>query len=298
VINLKKTLKAFTLIELIIVMFIMTILLAGILQLFKPVRAAYQDAAYLENKRTVCNAISKYMTESLRYAQFIGAFTSTELSFTAPAPPITGIEDNTANLNAGAQKAAQELIDSIGTDMALHALDADKVDKIAPYMQVICIDYTPVKYNNQSFTGRIYRFNFDSAYNDTTNKYGLPTNSHMSFGADYYGANTYGISVFLTGNMLNVSSSTLGLFNDDPDHDISTADVITATNSIITSETAVELRNVVTTTAKGALYYIGDTPPTNGIPDMLESGHPTGGTLAASGKQYFFAFIPADKLPI
>jgi prepilin-type N-terminal cleavage/methylation domain-containing protein len=292
---LKKTLKAFTLVELIIVMLIMTILLAGILQLFKPVRSAYQDAAYLENKRTVCNAISKYMTESLRYAQFVGTYTSTDLGFSAPAAG--SISDNVANLNAGARLAANELIATIDTDMALYALDDDKLDKIAPYMQVICIDYTPVIYNNQSFTGRIYRFNFESSYNDLTNSYALPTNSHMSFGADYYGANTYGISATISGKMINVAASTLGLFNSNLDFDNTTADVVTATNSMVTSNTSVELRNVFTTTAKGALYYIGDTP-VNGIPDMLESGHTSGGTLAASGNQYFFAFIPADKLPI
>jgi prepilin-type N-terminal cleavage/methylation domain-containing protein len=297
VINLKKTLKAFTLVELIIVMLIMTILLAGILQLFKPVRAAYQDAAYLENKRTVCNAVAKYMTESLRYAQFVGAFTATDIGFSAPAA--ANISDNTSNLNAGAEKAAQALFDDIEANKELYGLDEAKLDKIAPYMQVICIDYTPVVYNNQSFTGRIYRFNFDSSYSSSSNDYGLPTSSHMSFGADYYGANTYGISATIDGKIFNVSASTLGLFNDDPDNDITTADVVNATNSMITSSTAVEFRNVFTTTAKGALYYGADNPaPGNGIPDMLESGHTSGGTLASSSiKQYFFAFIPADRLP-
>jgi hypothetical protein len=119
----------------------------------------------------------------------------------------------------------------------------------------------------------------------------------MSFGADYYGPNTYGISATIDNKILNVSASTLGMFNDNPDNDITTADIVNATNSMITSSTAVELRNVFTSTAKGAFYYITDTPA-NDVPDMLESGHPSGGTLASSSvKQYFFAFIPADRLP-
>ncbi|MDR0903397.1 MAG: type II secretion system GspH family protein [Ruminococcus sp.] len=282
---MKKTLKGFTLVELIIVMLIMTILLAAIMQLFKPVRAAYQDAAYLENKRTVCNAISKYMTESLRYAQFIGTYDSSQIGGT---------------FDTGATNAANQLLQNgIVPDTTLE-LTPVQIDKIAPYMQVICIDYTPVTYNNQKFTGRIYRYKFDSAYNPVSNSFGAPTNSHMSFGEDYYGANTYGISCVLDAGLLTVAASTLGIHNDDLDNDITTADIINGTNSMITSNTAVELRNITTTAAKGKLYFhsTGDSDGDT-IPDMLDSVVAGGGngTLASGGKQYFFAFIPADKLP-
>ncbi|MDR0986706.1 MAG: type II secretion system GspH family protein [Ruminococcus sp.] len=277
---MKKTLKAFTLVELIVVMLIMTILLAGILQLFRPVRAAYQDAAYLENKRTVCNAISKYMTESLRYAQFIGTYDA-----------VTTGSGNASD--AGAKNAANKLIKEIHDDTS-HGLTDAQIDKIAPYMQVICIDYSPVSYNNKDYTGRIYRYRFDgTAYSAGSNTYTAVSNSHMSFGEDYYGPNSYGVKVIYDGSMLTVAASTLGLYSSDSE--------VSDTNKIITSSTAVELRNITNPSAKGKLYFneLNGDPDDNGIPDMLEealSGSSLG-SLATGRFPYYFAFIPADKMP-
>ncbi|MDR0975128.1 MAG: type II secretion system GspH family protein [Ruminococcus sp.] len=273
---MKKRLKAFTLVELIIVMLIMTILLAGILQLFKPVRSAYQDAAYLENKRTVCNAISKYITESLRYAQYVGVYKSSESGIGTGA--------------TGAKGAAKALLDKIYNDRVTLGLSEDDIDNLAPKIQVIGIDYSEgsdTTFNNDTHSGRLYRYKFDTSgvYSSSGNSFSTPTNFHMSFGASYYGANDFGINVIQDANkMLVVSASTQGLFGGDG--------AVTASNSLITSETAVILRNINDSDAKGKMYYITDTTPANGIPDILETG-----TLASGGNQYFFAFLPSNDMP-
>ncbi|MBQ8780841.1 MAG: type II secretion system protein [Oscillospiraceae bacterium] len=72
---MKKTLKAFTLIELIIVMAIMTILMAAIMQMMKPIRATYVDSTLYESQRTTQTGIVKYISESLRYATDVGIYT-------------------------------------------------------------------------------------------------------------------------------------------------------------------------------------------------------------------------------
>lgn len=76
---MKKT-KGFTLIELIIVMAILTILMAAIMQMFKPIRETYVDATLYENQRTVQNGVIQYISESVRYATDMGIYTKNNTS--------------------------------------------------------------------------------------------------------------------------------------------------------------------------------------------------------------------------
>ena len=52
---------------LIIVMAILTMLMAAIMQMFKPIRETYVDATLYENQRTVQNGVIQYISESVRY---------------------------------------------------------------------------------------------------------------------------------------------------------------------------------------------------------------------------------------
>ena len=72
---MKKVLKAFTLIELIIVMAILVIFMSAIMNMFKPIRETYVDATLYESQRTAQNGIVQYMTESIRYATDLGIYT-------------------------------------------------------------------------------------------------------------------------------------------------------------------------------------------------------------------------------
>lgn len=66
-----KSLKGFTLIELIVVMAILVSLMTAILQLMEPVQEAYRDSTIYEQQRTVENGIISYIAESTRYAKAI-----------------------------------------------------------------------------------------------------------------------------------------------------------------------------------------------------------------------------------
>ncbi|MDR0943196.1 MAG: prepilin-type N-terminal cleavage/methylation domain-containing protein [Ruminococcus sp.] len=274
---MKKILKAFTLIELVIVMAIMTILLAGILQLFAPVRVAYAETAALESKRANCNSITKYMTESLRYAQFIGVYQA----------GVTGADTETK-----AADAANKLFGSITANAATLKLSAADLTAIESKIQVIVIDYsesTETTYQGQEYSGRLFR------YKNTS-----PANFHMSFGKAYYGNNDFGINVKLISNSeLSVVASTQGFNNGGGEVD--------ASNEIVTTSGSVLLGNFVSG-AGGKFYSVptddakkadGDAGQ-DGIADFLQDIGTTsaGGTLASGANpQYFFAFIPAEDMP-
>ncbi|MGN0601016.1 MAG: type II secretion system protein [Oscillospiraceae bacterium] len=82
---MKKILKGFTLIELIIVMAVMSILMLGIMRMMDPIRTTYVDSTYYEAQRTTQNGIATYIGESLRYATKLGVYTGTSSSDLANA---------------------------------------------------------------------------------------------------------------------------------------------------------------------------------------------------------------------
>jgi prepilin-type N-terminal cleavage/methylation domain-containing protein len=268
-------LKAFTLIELVIVMAIMTVLLAGIMQLFAPVRVAYAETAALESKRATCNSITKYMTESLRYSQYIGVYETGATS---------------------ASDAADKLYNSIDADNTALGLGFTPADltTIKNNIQVIVIDYSEdaaTTYLGQTYSGRLYRYN-----NGTGNE-------HMSFGKAYYGNNDFGINVKYdsAANSITVVASTQS-FN-------SSGGAVSTTNEVVKTDGAAFLGNINSST--GGKFYSDTTSDVkkangdsgqDGIADFLQdigstTITPAEGTLAASGSKYYFAFIPAEDMP-
>lgn len=75
-----KKIKGFTLIELIIVMAIISILMVGIMQMMKPIRSTFIDSTYYEMQRNTQNGMITYLTETLRYADNLGIYTSGNVS--------------------------------------------------------------------------------------------------------------------------------------------------------------------------------------------------------------------------
>ena len=73
---MKKLLKGFTLIELIVVMAILSILVTGIMQMFKPIRETYIDSALTESRRNTQTGVVTYIAESLRFATDVGIYNS------------------------------------------------------------------------------------------------------------------------------------------------------------------------------------------------------------------------------
>jgi prepilin-type N-terminal cleavage/methylation domain-containing protein len=286
---MKKSLKGFTLIELVIVMAILTIIMAGLMQFFGPVRNAYRDATYYEAKRVACNAVSRYMTESLRYAQYLGVYGSTET--------VGGVL--IGSNETGAKNAAQALLNSITTDVT--TLTSDQITAIKNSIQVIAIDYSktaaPAAFNStfdgKEYSGRLWR------YKDL---FGTSVHSHMALGKAYYGRNSFGINATFdeSDKLLSFVTATAGT-------SLSTnqTNIVDSSNKVISTEGTVNMQNITSGSGTGKMYgtdakkWSAATPPvlengTDSIPDILQTG-----TLASASfsGQYFFAYLPAKDYP-
>ena len=220
-----KKFKGFTLVELIVVMVIISILMLGIMQMFKPIRTLYVDSTLNETQRTAQNGISQYVTESVRYATDLGIYTkggsitSAEKAVDAFAEQY--LFDNgiySANCTETTPGASGFTIQA---DADYAAKLAKTKNKIRACAEVIIIDNTKIKYNGTDCSGRILRrkvtppakgTTIDSAYisanasatvpADPTYDAGKSTltatsakNWRISLGTAYYGENTYNISV-------------------------------------------------------------------------------------------------------
>lgn len=195
---MKKILKGFTLIELIVVMAILVILMAGIMNMFKPIRETYVDATLYESQRTTQNGIVQYITESVRYATDLGVYTK----------GTNGVN----SVTDAAQKFTDEYLKANGvdiTDPANNALKADVLKKVKQNAEVLIIDNTNgYAFGDEGYVGRILRRKFE-----TETSGGVQVNKEMTTDAEdptkkdacrlalgdaYYGASNYTISFDIT----------------------------------------------------------------------------------------------------
>lgn len=65
---MKRKFKAFTLIELIVVIAIFGIIMSGLMNFYRPIRETYVDSTMYEKQRTVHDGIIEYLSETTRYA--------------------------------------------------------------------------------------------------------------------------------------------------------------------------------------------------------------------------------------
>ncbi len=158
---MKSKFKGFTLVELIIVMAILVILMAAIMQMFKPIRETYVDSTLYENQRTTQNGIIKYISESTRYATDLGIY-------------------NKSTAQDAVNEFAKAYVDKNKT------ISEDDVKKNA---DVIVID-NATSYNGH--IGRLLRREKDSFGNDTISD---SDDFRIALGASYYGRNDYAIKV-------------------------------------------------------------------------------------------------------
>lgn len=195
---MKKVLKAFTLIELIIVMAILVILMSAIMNMFKPIRETYVDATLYESQRTAQNGIVQYMTESIRYATDLGIYTKN-------TGGINNVTDAVTHFNESYLKANG--IDP--DDPANSTKVANTLKLIKRDAEVIIIDYgNNYEYNGGNYTGRILRRKFEkeTVGGATVNKE-ITTDAEnpdkknacrVALGEAYYGASNYTISLGIT----------------------------------------------------------------------------------------------------
>ncbi|MCM1022605.1 MAG: type II secretion system GspH family protein [Prevotella sp.] len=200
---MKKNLKGFTLIELIIVMAMIAVLMTAIMQLFKPIRSTYVDSTLYEAQRTAQNGIVKYIGESIRYSTDLGFYTSESSADNA-------IQKFTkAYLKANGVYAPGNS-EGKTPDPDYSAKEAKTLEKMRRTANVIIIDNATVyPYNNAGWQGRILRRKFvnDSSYTSSDPEYKKykeisanpedyrtnPDEWRLALSAPYYGDRSYTI---------------------------------------------------------------------------------------------------------
>ena len=214
-----KKLKGFTLVELIIVMAILAILMAAIMQMFKPIRETYVDSTLYENQRTVQNGMTQYISESVRYATNLGLYTSDK----------KGTVKDAVDAFADAYITANNIVDIpavMGPPYEAPKPNATNTkEAIERCAEVIIIDQsTEYTYNNiKGWKGRILRRKLipETSYTEGTDpaykKYKVITNDaedvtntdecRMALGDAYYGDRLYTVKLFC-GNPTKINPST------------------------------------------------------------------------------------------
>lgn len=239
-----KKFKGFTLVELIVVMAIMTILMAAIMQLMKPIRSTYVDSTYYENERNTQNGISQYISESVRYATNLGIYTDSYAPGGGASPSsISGVTGAIAQFK---------------TETGI--TDETKIN-------VITIDNkTKYNYNGSDFYGRLVRTKPIASGSYTADAAIAGTNqARLALGAAYYGNNTYSISLQPTSSGLKVQvssimASSLKSNTTNSDKDLSLNDV--SGKTLVSTEADVVCMNVtnkVTTPGVFSTTYAGTT---------------------------------------
>ncbi len=287
-----KKFKGFTLIELIIVMAILSILMAAILQMFKPIRSTYVDATLYENQRTAQNGMTRYITESVRFSTDLGLYTSDKASSAGNAVEKFTVAYLEANGVYGPGNSEGKTPDADYTAKYNNTLDA--MQKNA---EIVIIDHsTGFDYNNVSgWKGRILRRKIIPDSSDPTDKtkYKKITDSEygssgtedytkkgwrLALGAPYYGGMRYTI-------LLEDGDTTTGntdwTAKDGIKVTVSSYSKLKRTNSGITESGAL-------VSTSGQVVCKNQDAPING---MFDVDNFTATTAASDGTKVYIVFI-------
>ncbi len=208
---MKKKFKAFTLIELIIVMAIFGILMAGLMNFFSPIRETYVDSTLYEKQRTAQNGIAEYLVESTKYAEKMAIY-----------------DEGASAGSYGTASSAVAAIDAFRKQCfpSYSTMTADQQKKVDGRIHVICINrsdkydaqgkiqaasdadanhlYTgrlvtcaPVDINNLTDADEIRKLNALKTFDEQASRsYGSGTGyTYLALGGAYYGESNYMISV-------------------------------------------------------------------------------------------------------
>ena len=170
---MKKKLKAFTLIELIVAIAVFGILMAGIVKMVEPLSNTTAEASVMNNQRNVENAICTYIGENLRYAS-----------------NLVIVEGGTV------ENAVKKFIDMAPADYSGNEIDYS-VNSNQNRIRVIAFDgKNTYSYKNNNFTGRIIssKEGRNAALNFDPSSLSPSDNSkpqYLVFGSDYYTQGNY-----------------------------------------------------------------------------------------------------------
>lgn len=170
-------LKGFTLVELVVVMAIMSILMLGIMQMFKPIRTIYVDSTQYEAQRTAQNGVIQYITESVRFSTDMGIY------------------------NDGVTSASAAVDEFILKYCAANGVSGTDVESaIKKNAEIIIIDNsTEHQYASKKYTGRLIRRKgvgtATTVAADPALTAAATADWRIALGEAYYGSNTFNINL-------------------------------------------------------------------------------------------------------
>jgi type II secretory pathway pseudopilin PulG len=270
--TMKTKLKAFTLIELIVVMAILIIMMAAIMKFFEPIRQVYNDATFYEQRRSVTNAMCKYTTESIRYAKYLGIYPKSEVGGSGPKD--------------SARAAASRL------QTSLMAIDSTLRIPNGAEVNVIELDYSQsypaTLYNNKQYLGRLFRTKGTWSVSGTgSGNLSTLANTHLAFGTAYYSSNNYNMQWAYQGGKFEAYASS---YNAD--------DGLNPDGIVVRSVTATILKNLDINNPGKVCFT--DTN-SNDVPDFTESSLTTTGTNIPYGgmnvsQNYYLVWVNAGQM--
>lgn len=203
----KLKVKGFTLVELVVVMVLISILMAAIMQMFRPIRETYVDSTLYETRRTAQNGISQYISESVRYATDLGVYSPGKSS------TIEGHTDTVSNVSSAITAFTRDYLFENGIyendytdpitgytiqkDASYTAKFNHTKAEIIKYAEIIVIDNSKATYNGKSCYGRVLRRkpNTSATSISEPSVSALSSDWRLALGAAYYGENTYSIAI-------------------------------------------------------------------------------------------------------
>ena len=186
---MKKQLKGFTLVELIVVMAIMSIIMIIISSVTKPVLTIANRAKKYDTQRTIAEEITNYVCESVRYAQYAQVYTDMKI---LPSNAIKNFE-------------------KFRTDNGFVVNTSGNANATPPKIQVIAIvnDFNGI--GNSGITKGIAVNSYNGA--KTPNYYGRVFKKveskefYTAMGKWYYDNTRYGYEVSYKDGIFNINTS-------------------------------------------------------------------------------------------
>ncbi len=199
-----KKLRGFTLVEMIIVIAIIGIIMAGLANFFVPIRRVFVESTSYESYRTVQQGMSKYIAENTRYATAVAIYPK-----------------------GGTINSAEDAKNTF-----LAAISSSPSTELTESVHVITIDNTtayPV--GNHDYYGRLKMYR----YNSSTSSW--PTDDgYVAMGKSYYDKMSYSVALTpITGTSAGLNIQVTSSMLDDTSGDLKVASdskVISTTDAV------------------------------------------------------------------
>lgn len=160
---MRKSFRAFTLIELIIAMALMGMILACAMRFFVPVNDMHKDLSSKERIMAITNGVSRYVGESVRYSKYV-------MIYVGYNSPPSNLDVLTDFRGLDPEKLLESKIDNDTLSAKIKGL----------YLN----NSTPVTYSGKAYKGRVYKL---KSLKDGTPK--------MALTPSYYGRNSLFFSI-------------------------------------------------------------------------------------------------------